>query len=143
MPNLHILEYKLKHFDVHAQELMHSYLDTLHIDVSDYTFVANFIWLSNNSGFYAIVNDTFCLFVMTGSELSMLLPPLGAKEKVFDAILECFRIMNENNTTRFYSKIDYVDESMLEGFVDYLEEGTYIYEALADYIVEKVSGLCI
>lgn len=137
LPNLHILEYKLRHFDVQAQELMHSYLDTLHIDVSDYTFVANFIWLSNNSGFYAIVNDTFCLFAMSGSELSMLLPPLGAKEKVFDAILECFRIMNENNTTRFYSKIDYVDESMLEGFVDYLEEGTYIYEALADYIVEK------
>ncbi|MBU1658200.1 DUF2156 domain-containing protein [bacterium] len=116
---------------------MHKYLEGLNIDVSDYTFVANFIWLSNNSGFYAVINDTFCLFVMSGSELSMLLPPLGKREKVFDAIIECFTIMNENNTTRFYSKIDYVDESMLEGFVDYLEEGTYIYEALQDYIVEK------
>ena len=67
----------------------------------------------------------------------MLLPPLGAKEKVCDAIITCFEIMNANNSSRFYSKIEYVDESMLEGFVDYLEEGTMIYETLQDYLVEK------
>jgi len=116
---------------------MHHHLEGLQIDVSDYTFAANFIWLSNNSGFYAIINDTFCFFVMAGGELSMLLPPLGAKEKVCDAIITCFEIMDANNSSRFYSKIEYVDESMLEGFVDYLEEGTMIYEILQDYLVEK------
>jgi hypothetical protein len=116
---------------------MHHHLEGLQIDVSDYTFAANFIWLSNNSGFYAIINDTFCFFVMSGGELSMLLPPLGAKDKVCDAIITCFEIMNANNSSRFYSKIEYVDESMLEGFVDYLEEGTMIYEILQDYLVEK------
>jgi len=116
---------------------MHHHLEGLQIDVSDYTFAANFIWLSNNSGFYAIINDTFCFFVMSGGELSMLLPPLGAKEKVCDAIITCFQIMDANNSSRFYSKIEYVDESMLEGFVDYLEEGTMIYEILQDYLVEK------
>jgi hypothetical protein len=116
---------------------MHHHLEGLQIDVSDYTFAANFIWLSNNSGFYTIINDTFCFFVMSGGELSMLLPPLGAKEKVCDAIITCFEIMNANNSSRFYSKIEYVDESMLEGFVDYLEEGTMIYEILQDYLVEK------
>jgi hypothetical protein len=116
---------------------MHHHLEGLQIDVSDYTFAANFIWLSNNSGFYAIINDTFCFFVMAGGELSMLLPPLGAKDKVCDAIITCFQIMDANNSSRFYSKIEYVDESMLEGFVDYLEEGTMIYEILQDYLVEK------
>ena len=137
MPNLHILNYNLKHFDLAARSEMHHHLEGLQIDVSDYTFAANFIWLSNNSGFYAIINDTFCFFVMAGGELSMLLPPLGAKEKVCDAIITCFQIMDANNSSRFYSKIEYVDESMLEGFVDYLEEGTMIYEILQDYLVEK------
>jgi len=137
VPNLHILNYNLKHFDLSARSEMQHHLEGLQIDVSDYTFAANFIWLSNNSGFYAIINDTFCFFVMSGGELSMLLPPLGAKEKVCDAIITCFEIMNANNSSRFYSKIEYVDESMLEGFVDYLEEGTMIYETLQDYLVEK------
>lgn len=137
VPNLNILDYNLKYFDLSARSQMHQHLEGLQIDVSDYTFAANFIWLSNNSGFYTIINDTFCFFVMAGGELSMLLPPLGAKEKVFDAIITCFEIMNANNSSRFYSKIEYVDESMLEGFVDYLEEGTMIYEILQDYVVEK------
>jgi hypothetical protein len=137
MAKLKILNYTLKHFDLSVKSTMEQYLSKLKIDVSDYTFAANYIWFSSASGFYAIIDDTFCIFIMTGSELSMPLPPIGTKENVHKAIISCFNIMNENNTSKYYSKIEYVDESMLEGFVNYLEEGTFIFEALLDYIVEK------
>lgn len=137
MPSLTILDYKLKPFDIRAKTIMETYLKEVESDISDYTFAANFIWLSNASGFYSIINETFCLFILQGGELSMLLPPLGKKERRNEAMMECFEIMNANNSSRFYSKIEYVDESMLEGFVNYLEEGTLIYEMLESYLVER------
>jgi hypothetical protein len=45
--------------------------------------------------------------------------------------------MNAHNTSKNYSKIEYVHENMLEGFVDYLEEGTLIYDMLKDFLIEK------
>lgn len=137
MSQLKILDFTLKKFDLDAKTLMEKYLQELKIDISDYTFAANYIWFSSSSGFYAIIDNTFCLFILTGSELSMPLPPLGKKEDVHRAIMTCFTIMNENNSSKYYAKIEYVDESILEGFVDYLEEGTFIFEMLEDYIVEK------
>jgi hypothetical protein len=120
-----------------AKALMEEYLKEVDVDLSDYTFAANYLWLSSASGFYAIINNTFCLFIMQGSEISMLLPPLGKKEYVNDAIIKCFKIMNTNNTSSYYSRIDYVHEEILEGFANFLEEGTTMFEILADYIVEK------
>jgi len=135
--SLTILDYSLKPFDIKAKNVMNSYLKEIETDISDYTFAANYIWLSNASGFYSIINDTFCLFILNGGELSMLLPPLGKKEFRNDAMIKCFEIMNKNNSSIHYSKIEYVDESMLEGFVNYLEEGTLIYEMLESYLVER------
>ena len=127
----------LKHFDLKAKETMDKYLNLINVDVSDYTFACNYIWLSTATGFYAIVNDTFCLFILNSGELSMLLPPLGQKEKTYDAMIDCFEIMNTHNSNKNYSKIEYVHENMLEGFVDYLEEGTVIYDMLKDFLIEK------
>ncbi|MDR1285214.1 MAG: phosphatidylglycerol lysyltransferase domain-containing protein [Campylobacteraceae bacterium] len=137
MPTLKILDYELRHFNIQTKALMEEYLKEVDVDLSDYTFAANYLWLSSASGFYAIINDTFCLFIMQGSEISMLLPPLGKKEYVNDAIVKCFEIMNTNNTSSYYSRIDYVHEKILEGFADFLEKGTTMFEILADYIVEK------
>jgi hypothetical protein len=137
MSSLVISGYTLKHFDLRAKESMDSYLAKLNIDLSDYTFAGNFIWLSTASGFYTIINDTFCLFILSSGELSMLLPPLGTKDKTYDAMLTCFDIMNQHNSSKNYSKIEYVHEDLLEGFVDYLEEGTLVYEMLKDFIIEK------
>jgi hypothetical protein len=127
----------LKHFDIRAKELMQSYLNLINVDISDYTFAQNYIWLSTATGFYSIIDDTFCLFILNGGELSMLLPPLGKKENIHKAIISCFEIMNANNSNRYYSKIEYVHEQILESFVDYLEEGTVIFEALEDFVIEK------
>lgn len=127
----------LKHFDLSAKESMNTYLNVINVDISDYTFASNYIWLSTASGFYAIVNDTFCLFILSSGELSMLLPPLGKKENTYEAMLQCFDIMNTHNSNKHYSKIEYIHENMLEGFVDYLEEGTVIFDMLQDFIIEK------
>jgi uncharacterized protein len=137
MSTLTINNYTLKHFDLRAKESMDEYLKLINVDVSDYTFAGNYIWLSTATGFYTIVNDTFCLFILSSGELSMLLPPIGKKENTYEAMLQCFDIMNSHNSNRNYSKIEYVHEELLEGFVDYLEEGTLVYEMLKDFIIEK------
>jgi hypothetical protein len=134
---LTINKYTLKHFDLGAKKVMDHYLDLINVDISDYTFACNYIWLSNASGFYTIINDTFCLFILNSGELSMLLPPLGKKENTYEAMLSCFEIMNEHNSSKLHSKIEYVHENLLEGFVDYLEEGTVIYDMLKDFLIEK------
>jgi len=137
MSTLTISNYTLKHFDLKARDTMNEYLQLINVDVSDYTFAGNYIWLSTATGFYTIVNETFCLFILNSGELSMLLPPIGKKENTYDAMLQCFDIMNAHNSNRNYSKIEYVHEELLEGFVDYLEEGTLVYEMLKDFIIEK------
>ncbi|MGA1933167.1 DUF2156 domain-containing protein [Arcobacter sp. YIC-464] len=137
MSTLTIGNHTLNHFDLKAKEQMDSYLELLKVDLSDYTFAGNYIWLSTATGFYTIINDTFCLFILNSGELSMLLPPLGTKEKTYDAMLTCFDIMNTHNSSKHYSKIEYVHENLLEGFVDYLEEGTLIFDMLKDFVIEK------
>ena len=42
-----------------------------------------------------------------------------------------------HNSNRNYSKIEYVHEELLKGLLDYLEEGTLVYEMLKDFIIEK------
>ena len=137
MSTLTISNYTLKHFDLKAKDIMNEYLTLINVDVSDYTFAGNYIWLSTATGFYTIVNETFCLFILNSGELSMLLPPIGKKNNTYDAMIQCFEIMNSHNSNRNYSKIEYVHEELLEGFVDYLEEGTLVYEMLKDFIIEK------
>ncbi len=137
MVNLDIKGFKLKPFNIQAKEIMEYYLSFTKTEVSDYTFAQNFIWLSSSSGFYTIVNDTFCLFILSGGDIHMLLPPLGKRENINDAIIQCFDIMNTNNSSKYYSRIDYVCETFLQDFVNYLEEGTMIFEILQDYLVEK------
>ncbi|OGT34030.1 MAG: ribonuclease HII [Gammaproteobacteria bacterium RBG_16_51_14] len=137
MASLIIDNFELRYFDLNAKPEMEFYLSLLNLDISDYTFAANYLWLSNATGFYSIIHNTFCFFVLSGGELSMLLPPLGRKEDVYDAMSTCFDIMNSINSSKNFSKIDYVHEQLLEGFVDYLEEGTEIYEMLESYLVER------
>lgn len=137
MANLKIKDYELLHFGLNAKDDMDAFLSLLKLDISDYTFAANYLWLSNATGFYSIINNTFCLFILCGGELSMILPPLGRKSDVYTAMSICFELMNSNNTSKNYSKIEYVHEQLVEGFVDYLEEGTEIFEMLQDYLVER------
>lgn len=137
MANLMVNEQQLIPFTMESQKVIQKYLAKLEVEVSDYTFAANYIWLANSSGFYAIINKCFCLFVMSGGELTMLLPPLGRKKYITDAIVQCFEIMNANNSSPYYARIDYVQESMVEEFVNGADEAQNMFEMLEHYLVEK------
>lgn len=134
-------DYNLEKFSITTKPCMQKYLEKLQneieLSISDYTFAANYIWLSNASGFYAVIEDCFCLFVMTGSELSMLLPPIGKFENLKNATEKCFEIMNLNNSSRHYSRIDYVAENILEKFAVMIDESANIFDVFEDYLFEK------
>jgi len=137
MAKLTVNKHTLKPFGLDSKPVIEKHLAKLDVDISDYTFAANYIWLANSSGFYAVINKCFCLFVMTGGELTMLLPPLGKKKNVTEAMVRCFDIMNKNNSSRYYARIDYVQASMIEEFVQSTDEGESMFEMLEHYIVEK------
>lgn len=137
MANLIVKKQVLKPFTLDSKSIIEKYLAKLSVDLSDYTFAANYIWLANSSGFYAVINKCFCLFVMTGGELTMLLPPLGKKKYITDAMIKCFEIMNANNSSPYYARIDYVQESMVEEFVQTTDEVESMFTMLEHYIVEK------
>jgi hypothetical protein len=67
----------------------------------------------------------------------MLLPPLGKKKYVTDAIIKCFEIMNANNSSPYYARIDYVQASMIEEFVQSADEAESMFQMLDHYIIEK------
>jgi hypothetical protein len=137
MSNLKIDEHELLSFDLQAKPIMEQYLKLLDLDTSDYTFSANYLWLSNGTGFYSIIEDTFCFFLLTNGDISMLLPPIGLKENVIKAIPSCFELMEKNNGSSINTKIEYVDESLVSDFVNDLEEDTEIFDMLEGYVVER------
>ncbi|MDQ1245524.1 MAG: Ribonuclease [Campylobacterota bacterium] len=137
MGSLTVNKQKLKRFTIATKPVMEKYLSKIDADLSDYTFAANYIWLANSSGFYAVINKCFCLFIMTGGELTMLLPPLGKKKYITEAIVKCFQIMNANNSSPYYSRIDYVQGFMIEEFVQSADEAESMFEMLENYVVEK------
>lgn len=137
MANLQVGETTLKPFTIESKQIIQKYLNKLDVDISDYTFAANYIWLANSSGFYTIINKCFCLFVMSGGELTMLLPPLGKKKYITDAMISCFAIMNTNNSSPYYARIDYVQASMVEEFAQTADDAQSMFVMMEHYIVEK------
>lgn len=137
MSNLKVNEYELLPFDLAAKPIMDSYLSMLNLDTSDYTFAANYLWLSGGSGFYSIIGNTFCFFLLSNGELTMILPPIGKREDVINAMRTCFNIMDQNNSTALYTKIEYVDESLLSAFATDVEEGAEMFDIFEEYLVER------
>lgn len=137
MANLVVGKKSLKPFKLDTKLIIEKYLAKLDVDISDYTFAANYIWLANSSGFYTIINRCFCLFAMSGGELTMLLPPLGKKKNITEAIIECFELMNTNNSSPYYARIDYVQEAMVEEFIEGTDEGQSIFSMMENYLIEK------
>lgn len=132
---------KFSKFDINSKSVMERYLcllgEDLQVDISDYTFASNFIWLQNVSGLYAIVEDSFCLFAMSGGELFMLLPPLGKISNLKNSILKCFDLMNHNNSSPYLSRIEYVAETILDKFAKSLDESANIFDIFEDFLFEK------
>ncbi|MPV86345.1 DUF2156 domain-containing protein [Ostreibacterium oceani] len=137
MSILKIGDVVLAPFALSTKPVMDYYLAQLDLDTSDYTFAANYLWLSNGSGFYAIIEDSFCFFLLSHGQLSMLLPPIGQPENAIAAMHRCFALMEENNDTHTVPRIEYVDEFLLANFVNDLEAGALVFDFLEDYIVER------
>lgn len=74
---------------------------------------------------------------MSGTELTILLPPLGKISDLKNAILKCFELMNYNNSSPYLSRIDYVAESILEKFAKSLDESANIFDIFEDFLFEK------
>lgn len=137
MSQLTIGNTELFTFDLASKPILETYLQQLDLDTSDYTFAANYLWMSNGSGFYAIIENSFCLFLLTHGQISMLLPPIGARDAAIAAMKRCFSLMEENNSAPIYTKIEYVDEFLLSEFVGDLEAGAEVFDLLEEYIVER------
>ena len=116
---------------------MEGYLQLLNLDTSDYTFAANYLWLSNGSGFYSIIENTFCFFLLINGEISMLLPPIGLQKDAIRAIPVCFNLMEENNSSKTNAKIEYVDEYLITNFIKNIDADSEIFDFLEDYVVER------
>lgn len=130
-------EHPLQPLDLAAKTIMDSYLGKLNLDTSDYTFAANYLWVAKGSGFYSIIDDCFCLFLLNAGELSMVLPPVGNANKVLTAMRTCFALMTSNNRYPASSRIEYVHESLVNTFVSTLDKDTELTDPLADYIIER------
>jgi hypothetical protein len=137
MSNLKVGRYKLLSFDLQAKPVMERHLALLETDASDYTFAANYLWISKGSGFFSVIEDSFCFFLLINGELSMLLPPIGKLENCSKAIETCFAIMEENNQYPAYTKIEYVDEKILSAFAGYIDVDAEIYDVFENYVIER------
>ncbi|WP_444995509.1 DUF2156 domain-containing protein [Aliikangiella sp. IMCC44359] len=137
MSNLKVGRYELHSLDLTAKPIMERYLYLLEMDTSDYTFAANYLWISKGSGFYSIIEDTFCFFLLSNGELSMLLPPIGKLENCLKAVETCFAIMEENNQYPAYTKIEYIDEKILSALAGHLEKDAEIFDLFEDYVIER------
>lgn len=134
---LSIEDHRLYPFTIDAKPLFDRYAGMLNVQLSDYTFANNFIWLSQKSGFYQIIADCFCLFALNGNCLSMLLPPLGRPEDQSKALDECFRIMDGYNPHPGLSEVEFVyrDFANLLNPDGVVESGAWLPErSLPDYI---------
>jgi hypothetical protein len=137
MSSLKIGTHELLSFDLPAKPIIDRYFQLLDLDNSDYTFAANYLWLSKGSGFYSIIEDTFCLFLLVNGELSMLLPPIGGLHNVIHAMETCFTLMDQNNSSPAYTKIEYIDEQILSAFVENVETDAEIFDLFEEYVVER------
>lgn len=128
---LSIDDQRLYPFTIHARPLFHRYASLIAAPLSDYTFANNFIWLSQRSGFYQIIEDCFCLFSLNGHCLTMQLPPLGSPDRQQRALAACFEIMDRYNPSPYLSAVEFV----YRDFASLLAPEAWLIErSLPDYI---------
>lgn len=128
---LSIEGYRLYPFTIDTKPLFEQYARAIPAPLSDYTFANNFIWLSQKSGFYQVIEDCFCLFSLNGHCLTLQLPPLGRPERQPAALAACFEIMDRCNPSPYLSAAEYV----YRDFAQLLAPERWLIErSLPDYI---------
>ncbi|MBI5612829.1 MAG: DUF2156 domain-containing protein [Gammaproteobacteria bacterium] len=107
-------KYRLYPFDRHARPYFDQALTRQGVALSDYSFSNNVIWLAQASGFYQLIEGCFCLFVLTGNGLTMLLPPIGDGRRQYRALKRCVKIMDLYNPSPAQARIDFVYKDFLK-----------------------------
>ena len=110
---LHIGSDQLHPLTIDSKDLFDSFAQTQAGLSNDLGFANNFIWMSRMSGFYALIDDCFCLFALNGNVLSLLLPPLGDVGKQAGALKHCFDIMDTYNQGSGDSAVEFVDQEFV------------------------------
>ncbi len=134
-------DFRLLPFDLRARQEFGQALREVPTTLSDYSFANNIIWLSLASGFWQRIEGCFCLFMLTGNGLAMMLPPLGAAADQRRALVRCLELMEEFNADGAV-RVDYVYPEFLDCLDPPDEHGTRgidghalrISAANADYI---------
>ena len=128
---LSIEGYRLYPFTIAAKPVFEQFAQAIAAPLSDYTFANNYIWLSQRSGFYQVIEDCFCLFSLNGNYLTMQLPPLGEPERQLRALAACFEIMDRYNPSPYLSAVEFV----YRDFAQLLQPEPWLIErSLPDYI---------
>jgi hypothetical protein len=107
-------KYRLYPFDHSAKPYFDEACARLNVALSDYSFANNVIWLAQASGFYQIIEGCFCLFVLNGNGLTMLLPPLGESSRQQRAFKICVKIMDSYNPSPYQARVDFVYHDFLD-----------------------------
>ena len=105
---------RLYPFDHSAKPYFDEACARLNVALSDYSFANNVIWLAQASGFYQIIEGCYCLFVLNGNGLTMLLPPLGETSRQQRAFRICIKIMDAYNPSPSQARVDFVYHDFLK-----------------------------
>ncbi|MDP1854311.1 MAG: phosphatidylglycerol lysyltransferase domain-containing protein [Candidatus Omnitrophota bacterium] len=128
------------HIKIEDKPLFEKYLKIRGHEISAYSFANIYSWRSLFDIRYKIIGDCLCVFFQDKAGCFMYLPPLG-KRIDKELLNECFRIMDARNTNRAISRIENIEESILDpcqnnGFVIIPKEKEYVY------LRDDLAGLC-
>lgn len=115
------------------KELFEKYADRTDRFFSTYSFIANYVWSELLDYYWVIIDDHFCLFCKTKDTFFMPIPPLG-KAVSKKTVVECFKLMNELNKNKSYTRIEDISQNQVKFFDDL---GYEIKEKGHEYICEQ------
>ena len=103
---------KLKHQDI---KIFNKFLSLKKHTLSNYAFANILIWKDLFEIFWKIIDNNLCLFFKDDLATFMYLPPLGSKQSA-NSIEKCFKVMDDLNQNKGFSRIENVEQEDLSLF---------------------------
>ena len=103
---------KLKNQDL---KIFNEFLSLKKHSLSNYAFVNILIWKDLFEIFWKIIDNNLCLFFKDDLATFMYLPPLGRKQSA-NLIEKCFKVMDDLNQNKGFSRIENVEQEHLSLF---------------------------
>ena len=130
---------KLNKLSIKDKDLFDRFFALENHNLSNYSFVNVFIWMGLFDIFWAVLDESLCLFLKDRFATFMYLPPLG-RRRSGGLIEQGFSIMDGLNQNRAYSRIENVPQEDIDFY------GALGYQAeyhCCDYVyaTERLAGL--